>query len=286
MEVIGVGALNFDRIYSVDRLAESGTHQPILAIHESPGGSSANTIAALGRLGHRTGFVGLVGNDVEGRVILKDFGDYDVDVSHVRTMVGRSGLILCFVDSKGERTMYPHPGVNNMVEFSEADVEYCNSAKIVHLSSYVGDRQFREQCRLIGELEKPTISFTPGDLYARKGLKALFPMLEKCSILFLNRSEHESLTGAGIEEGASILHDTGVQTVVVTLGDKGSFISSKGETVSVGVEKSKVVDTTGAGDAYAAGFLSGVLKEKNLRESAEMGSRLASECIKKFGARW
>lgn len=285
MDVIGVGALNYDRIYLVEKVAKLGTHEPILDVFESPGGSSANTIAALARLAHQTGFVGIVGDDIEANLILKDFGDWDVDVTHIRALRGRTGLILCFVDNTGERTMYPHPGVNNKLEFVDDDIAYCNLAKIVHLSSYVDQKQFEEQIRLVNGLTGPKISFAPGDLYARKGIQALTSILERTDILFVNESEQEVLTGAGLEDGVKILHDVGVGTIIVTLGELGSFISSGEIVETIKSESVDPVDSTGAGDAYAAGYLSGFLDGKDVKECAKIGNSLAAGCIKEFGAR-
>lgn len=286
MDVIGFGALNLDRLYRVERLARKGEHQRILGFEELPGGSAANTIAGLARLGLKTGFIGALGDDPEGEIMLEAFKAYGVDTKGVSILKDRTGFIIGLVDSDGERTLYPYPGANNRLEFSKGLVEYAKNAKYLHLSSFVDDRQFKVQKKLIDQLpEEVKISFSPGILYSRKGLSALLSVIERSAIIFLNRSEITEMTGEDHKKGSKVLIENGAETIAVTLGEKGCYLRDQNKEYNVTAEKIGVVDTTGAGDAFSAGFLYGLISGKDTLESGRLGNRVAAMCIQKLGAR-
>ncbi|MFH1722374.1 MAG: carbohydrate kinase family protein [Candidatus Altiarchaeota archaeon] len=289
-DVIGFGALNFDILYTVRHLSQPGGHEPILGIHKSPGGSAANTICGLSKLGFKTGFLGSVGSDHEGRKILSCCDGDGVAAGHIQVYEGVStGLIIGFVDKHGERTLYPYPSANNQFKLDPGDIEFASQSKIVHFTSFVGDRQFQDQVRLMSELpESVKISFGPGDLYVERGFGALKEFLKRTNYLFVNRSEIEQLTGQGFRDGARFLLDVGVSVVLVTLGEGGCLVASREQSLEIPSERvhqSDVVDTTGAGDSFAAGFLAGQLWDKSFEESARLGVRYAASCITALGAR-
>jgi ribokinase len=287
LEVIGFGALNYDTLCVVNKIGEAGEEIAIQEIRESSGGSAANTITGLARLGIKTGFIGILGNDREGDMIYKTFGDEKVDTSGIRFTQGRTGMVFGLVDANGERTLYPYPGVNDKVQLDDINIGYAKKAKILHMTSFVKKEQTNVHKLLIKELsEKTKISFSPGMLYAERGLKELLPIIEKSYIIFLNRNEIKILTGHDYEEGSKILIDGGTKIVIVTSESKGCYITTKNESFSVSAHSiEKVVDSTGAGDAFAAGFLYGLVKKKkDLQFCGEIGNTVASQCIKQYGA--
>jgi ribokinase len=285
-DVVGFGALNLDKLYRVGRIAKAGEHMPILGVTESPGGSAANTVAGLARLGARCGFVGAVGNDAEGRIMLDDFEKFNVDTTGITVLESaRTGVIIGFVDSKGERTLYPYPGANSMLGEENMDYSYAEKAKILHITSFVDSKQMLLQKRLVTELEDVKISFSPGDLYVKKGMNALMPFIKKSSVIFLNANEAIQLTGKKYKEACLMLTDKGAGIVAVTLGGKGSYVTDGVESFEVPARKTKVLDTTGAGDAFAAGFLYRMLAGASIDAAARCGNIAASFCIREPGAR-
>ena len=117
-DVIGFGALNVDKIYQVGRIAREGEESFILSTSESPGGSAANTIVGLARLGAKTGFIGKVADDQEGNLLLSDFRTEGVNIDGiVIAKHGHSGAVFAFIDMKGERALYVHPSVNDSLTF-------------------------------------------------------------------------------------------------------------------------------------------------------------------------
>jgi ribokinase len=192
-----------------------------------------------------------------------------------------------FVDKKGNRALYVDPGVNDTIGFSEISRDYVLQARFLHLTSFVGEKSFEAQRKLVGMLPRSVkISIDPGELYARKGLKALEPFLKRAFVLMPNLKEMELLTGVrDYERGAGVLLGNGVGIVAVKLGGRGCYVTDGKEKHLIGAFKVKVVDTTGAGDAFCAGFLYGLISGKSLLECGKIGNFVASRCIMKMGAR-
>jgi len=297
IQIIGVGALNTDHIYKVERVISNG--ETVIDWAKSfPGGSAANTIYGLAKLGVSTGFCGAVGDDREGKTLLNDFQGVGVDTSRILVKPkARTGSVLCFSDRGGKRSLYVQPGANSLLDMEDLDFGYINQAEILYLSSFADDSQFRLSLGLIVRLEPSVrLSFSPGALYAVKGLDTLTPFLSRAHLLFVNQSELKQMTGEDVEDGAQKCLQAGCRTVVVTMG-KGAKI---GKTTAVSyirdadneyiIEPSNQnlaaeVDTTGAGDAFAAGFIYGITKGKGLKECGRLGNFVAKLCISHTGAR-
>ena len=305
IEVIGLGALNIDHLYRVERIIDDG-EAVIEEAKSFPGGSAANTIYGLARLGVKTGFAGVVGDDNEGRILLEDFEKVGVDTSRIRVKRGvNSGSVLCLSDSLGKRSLYVLPGANNLLTIDDLELSDIKRASILHLSSFVDNRQFEVLLKLIGNLDRSVkISFSPGALYASRGLKSLKPILAKTYLLFINEREIQELTGKDFTAGAETCLEQGCHIVVVTLGEGKelqvgketghrtvtavSYIRDAESEYTVELEREGVVfdaDTTGAGDAFAAGFLYGLLNGKGLEECGHLGDIVAQFSITKVGAR-
>ncbi len=293
IDVIGLGALNTDRIYLTSRTLDDG--EAVVAEAGSfPGGSAANTIYGLARLGVTTGFVSALGDDAEGKEMLADFAKAGVDTGKIIIKRGvKTGLTLCFSAGSGKRSLYVIPGANNRLTMDDIDPGYLNQAKVLHISSFADDRQFRLLLELVDELTAK-VSFSPGALYTRKGLKALAPILAKTYLLFLNEAEIHQLTGRDFAAGADTCLGYGCRIVIVTLGKKvgykniiaaGYIRDGDNEYVVEPAGQIRTQDTTGAGDAFATGFLYGFVKDKGLKECGKLGDISARFSIGKVGAR-
>jgi sugar/nucleoside kinase (ribokinase family) len=284
-EIIGFGALNCDKIYRVDDLASPGRETGIISATRHPGGSAANTIVGLTRLGVKTGFIGTVGNDREGLLLLDDLRQEGVDLQGIVKADGDTGAALIFIDSCGERAIYILPSVNDT--FIAANYDYAKKAKILHLSSFMGIDQLRMQTSYVKQLwgERTKISFSPGNIYVKLGLNELKPLIERSFVLFLNKEEASTLTGTSEVEDVASLLDLGAKIIAVTLGDLGSLVVTRSESLYLPPFKAKISDTVGAGDAFAAGFLYGQLTGKDLRESGLYGNFMASKSIAELGSR-
>jgi ribokinase len=285
--VVGFGALNMDRLFKVNRLAGAEEESFIQSHGESCGGSAANTIVGLARLGCKVGFIGKIADDREGTLLLEDFQREDVDTAGVvRSGHGDSGQVMGFVDDEGDRALYIDSGVNDAIRLHEVKAEYVSRARFLHLTSFVGEESFQTQKQLLEVLPEIRVSFDPGAIYARKGFAALEPIIKKTHLMMPNANELNLITGEeDYCKGADFLISMGVKVVAVKLGADGCYVTDGKERLRVEAFKAKAVDTTGAGDAFCAGFLYGLLNNKNLHDCGRLGNFVASRCVTKMGAR-
>jgi ribokinase len=289
-EAVGFGALNVDRLYKVNKIAREDEESFITDFNESCGGSASNTMVGLSRLGVKTGFIGKIADDMEGNLILNNFSKESVDNDGILiSQKGRTGNALVFVDQEGQRALYVDPGVNDSIKDDDIDINYLSGVKILHLTSFVGDSIISQE-HLLKRISKDIIiSFDPGRIYAERGMDYIINILERTNIILLNERELEFLIESegkykSFEEASKILLEKGVKIVVVKRGEKGTYVSDGNQDHLIDTYKVKCVDTTGAGDAFNAGFLYGIIKEKNLEESCKLGNFVASQCIKELGA--
>jgi ribokinase len=287
-DVVGFGALNVDKLFKVNRIAVAEEESFATDYTEACGGSAANTIVGLARLDCKCGFVGKVASDDGGKMLVEDFHKENVNTKGIiHAKQGRSGTVLGFVDQKGERALYIDSGVNDTIGFKEIDTRYAYNTEFLHLSSFVGQKSFQAQKKLLEALpEKVKVSFDPGSVYARLGMDKLEPIVKKTFAMMPNSGELELLTGeSDYCRGAKFLLEKGVKIVAVKLGAKGCYVTDGKESHVVKPFKVRVVDTTGAGDAFCAGFLYGLIKGKDLSWCGKAGNFLASRCIMEMGAR-
>ena len=286
-EVIGFGALNVDKLYSVDKIVSYDEESFITSETDTPGGSAANTIVGLARLGCSTSIIGKIAEDEDGDLI-----EYHLAVDGVYTnnliysQNGSTGKCIGFVDKNGERCLYISPGVNDDIKIGEINPLNIMRCKIMHYTSFVGD-SFNTQIELLEKFSKETLlSFDPGMLYVEKGFDALMPILERTDILLINESELRLLCDndyADLKELTIGLLDLGIGTVVVKQGSKGVFAINNSEECFVEAYKCDAVDTTGAGDSFNSGFLYSFLKGYDLEKSCQIGNWVASKAIQGFG---
>ena len=286
-EVIGFGALNVDKLYSVDKIVSHDEESFIKSETDTPGGSAANTIVGLSRLGCSTSIIGKIAEDEDGDLI-----EYNLAINGVFTNnliyseTGSTGKCIGFVDKDGERCLYISPGVNDDIKIGEINPLNIMRCKIMHYTSFVGD-SFKTQIELLETLSKETLlSFDPGMLYVEKGFDELRPILERTDILLINESELRLLcnnSDADLKELTVGLLDLGIGTVVVKQGSKGACAMSDSEECFVEAYECDVVDTTGAGDSFNSGFLYSFLKGFSLEKSCRIGNWVASKAIQGFG---
>ncbi len=284
-DVMGLGALNVDRIYSVPHVLTDGA-QLIDEVAVDAGGSSANTIYALAKLGLRCGFLGAVGDDADGQIVLRSFSEVGVDTSRVvRKPEVATGSVLAFADEEGNRAMYVESGANALFEPEDLNAAYLASARLVLFSSFGGDIPPAVQRSAVQALPPMAVTALSIDsLLAHGGLDALTDLVSRCTFTFANADELRELTGLELPAAAEALLDLGCQTMVVTFG-RGAARQPWMETEAAAGERSEqlpivcwlisgdarwalpalpihegpIVDATGAGDAFAGGFLWGLL---------------------------
>lgn len=286
-EVIGFGALNVDKLFSVENIVGADEESFIKSETSTPGGSAANTIVGLARLGMDTSIIGKIAEDEDGDLI-----EYNLAINGVYTNnliyseTGSTGKCLGFVDNDGERCLYINPGVNDDIQIDEINPLNIMRCKIMHYTSFVGD-SFKTQIELLEKLGQDTVlSFDPGMLYVQKGFGELKPILERTNILLINESELRLLCNndnAPLNELVIAFLDLGIETIVVKQGSKGVYAINNSEECEVGAYECDVVDTTGAGDSFNSGFLYSYLKGYDLEKSCRIANWVASKAIEGFG---
>ncbi|MGE5638141.1 MAG: carbohydrate kinase family protein [Chloroflexota bacterium] len=286
-DVVGFGALNVDKLFRVNQIASAEEESFVQSHTETCGGSAANTIIGLARLGCSVGFIGKIADDREGRLILEDFEKESVDTKGIIQGQGHSGQVMGFVDNAGDRALYIDSGVNDTIALDEIEKQYVSQAHFVHLTSFVGNKSFHTQKQLLDILsENVKISFDPGALYAQKGSVELEPFIRKSYVLMPNAIELKLITGeADYCKGADTLISMGAKIVAIKLGADGCYVTDGRERFRIEAFKVNPVDTTGAGDAFCAGFLYGLLKNKDLYDCGRLGNLVASRSVMKMGAR-
>ncbi len=304
---MGLGALNMDRIGQVERFlgdAETADDAPkyreteLKWLGTFPGGSAANTIYGLARLGINAGFIGAIGDDDEGKALRQDFQKVGVDTSQIRIKPhAETGLATCLSDKLNFRSIHVTSGANSMLTKDDVDLSYINQTEMLHISSFVDDAQLSILLILMDKLGTSVkVSFSPGALYASKGLKVLSSILTRTYVLFINESEMRQLTGGDFSSGARRCLELGCHIVVVTLGQGVSYKNVTATSYIRTNEREYVIepsdkriisasDTIGAGDAFATGFLYGLLTNKGLETCGQLGDIVARFSITKVGAR-
>ncbi len=261
---------------------------------ELSGGSAGNTAAGLAALGCRAGFVGQVADDQLGAIYKHDVESLGVEfLVPARSGVGATARSLILVTADAQRTMNTFLGAAQMLEASALDPSWVSGARILYLEGYLWDAEAARGAMYAAMDEAreagTQVAFTLSDSFVvdRHG-DDLRKLLDDKRIDILFANEAELLQLAGHEDfDAAVGEIAGrVPTLVVTRSEKGAIAVRGGERASVPAEPiEKLVDTTGAGDLFAAGFLAGVARGLGLEQSLRLGAIAAAEVIQHYGAR-
>jgi sugar/nucleoside kinase (ribokinase family) len=262
---------------------------------EMSGGSAANTMAGVAVLGGRAAFVGQVADDQFGQVFSHDMKA--LGVRFATPPVGApppTGRCLILVTPDAQRTMNTCPGASYELTAKALDPELIRSASMTFLEGYLwGPERPREamlEAARIARAAGRTVAFTLSESLCigdrREGVMGMIDA-GLVDLLFGNQHEIRHLTGCGDSADCIAALSGKVSTLVMTRGADGSIGVEAGEQVAVpAAPVEKVVDTTGAGDQFAAGFIVARCRGRSLRESLEAGAAAAAEVISHYGARF
>ena len=261
---------------------------------EISGGSAANTLAGLAALGARCAFIGQVADDQLGEVFAHDIraGGISFDTP-ARAGDPPTARCLIFVTPDGQRTMNTFLGASQFLPAAALDEQVIASAKILYLEGYLWDpeepRAAMRRAIAAARGAGRKVAFTLSDAFVISRHGDDFRKLladGQIDILFANHTELAALTGEGLFEAGLAALAPQVPLLVVTCGADGAVALAGGERAGVPAEPiAKVVDTTGAGDLFAAGFLAGHVNDRPLAECLTMGAVAAAEIISHYGAR-
>jgi len=259
---------------------------------EMSGGSAANTVAGVASFGGRAGFVGKVRDDDLGLVFAHDLAANGVSfVAQPATDGPSTGRCLIVVTSDAERTMSTYLGAGAGLGPEDIDPAVIADARVVYLEGYLFDspeakEAYRKASRIAHEAGRKVALTLSDSFCVSRHLEEWVTLVDdQVDVLFGNEEEVQVLCGTGFDEAVRSLQGR-VEVAVVTRGPAGSILVTAEDMVEVPAEDvAAVVDTTGAGDLYAAGFLYGYTRDLPLADCGRLGAKAAAEVISHTGAR-
>lgn len=289
-KVTVLGSINLDRTIRTSRMPQGGETIHTKEIFSAGGGKGANQAVAAQRLNANTYFIGAVGEDKDGQLMLDLLSDEGIGLEAVQTLTGvATGQAFVIVDDEGENRILVHGGANmaltpELIQASEALI--------------------KESDCLISQFEVPLPVIEAAFKVARDNdvLTILNPapalnevpesLLKLTDIIIPNETETEILTGIAIRSGedmhqaADYFHSLGIRTVIITLGSKGAFYDiENGASGIVPAFKVEAKDTTAAGDTFIGAFASALNKDmSNIEDAIRFGNKASSIAVQRFGA--
>ena len=312
LDVLAIGNAIVDVIADADDafLAAQGMHKGAMRLideseaerlyaamgpaRELSGGSAANTVAGLASLGLRAGFIGQLGDDQLGEIFQHDIRSLGVEfATPPKSDIGATARCLIMVTADAQRTMNTFLGAAQRLDSDSVDPAAVAGARILYLEGYLWDphdpRATMMKAIDAAREAGTKVAFTLSDSFVVERHRAdLLQLLEgkKIDILFANEAEILQMAGTGDVEAAFDAIGPSVGTLVVTRHEHGAVARRGNERAAVPAEPiAELVDTTGAGDLFAAGFLAGEARGLGLEQSLKLGAICAAEVIQHYGAR-
>ena len=262
-----------------------------LSVEFAAGGSGANSMIGIAQLGGRTAFTGKIGKDEHGRIYREKLEDSGVHAS-LGEGDGVTGSSLILVSDDGARAMNTYLGMCQELVSTDIDPEIIQSSKCLYLTGYLWDTESLKNAVRIAleEARKRNVkvALSLSDPFCVIRHQADFRELLEgyASMVFCNQEEAFTLLDTNVTQKAVEILSNWTETVVLTLGANGALIAHQGETYYIDPMPIKVEDSTGAGDAFAAGFLYGMTHELSPLDSGRIGATLAGAVIEQTGPRY
>ena len=292
VNVLCIGDVMLDVIARIDVAPQKINYGSDTAsrISTNGGGAAGNVAAWLTRTSARSTIVSHVGDDPAGAALIAEFDSLGVTHENLVIAGAPSGVVVVLVDSSGERTMFPDKGANSLLQVS--DLPDLAGFQAVYISGYA----------LLNPLARPAvlamiekiksdgipIYFDPASVGAMKEVtdNELHQWFALMNVLLLNEEESIYLTGSvDIERALDYLLEFS-EVVVIKRGSLGAIAKARGyDSISVAAIATSVVDTTGAGDSFAAGFISAFASKHDLTAALTAGCELAAGCVAIVGGR-
>ena len=307
MKIIGIGNAIVDVICKVEdeflkknnlvksnmKLIDESEFKKLLGhlkIEETvSGGSVANSIVGLSQLNNKVGFIGKVSDDELGQKYEQGLRKENVQYFYNKKKeIIPTGTCLILITPDSERTMCTFLGTAGKINKTDIDIEAIKNSEITLLEGYLWDEGEPKEAfnEAIKYSNKTAMSLSDKFCVDRHKKSFLQLVQKKLDIIFANEQEILELIDA--KSFAEVI-SFGIKlnkTLVITRSDKGSVAINQGEVAEFESQKNlKIVDLTGAGDLFAAGFLHGYINEKSIKESLEKGTEMASKIIQRIGAR-
>ena len=286
LDVVVVGAVAMDMLAWVDELP--GKDSIVLArqVELRPGGSGANVAVATARLGFKVGFIAKMSPDEHGRRLLEEFSKEGVDTLACRLDPDQPTAI-CFIaiNEHGERSMVALGGAGPIQSHDDIDFEYLSRTRLCYVT------EVKPQIlQVIAECIRQKggqVVFSPGGIASSRGLEPFERLLSLVDVLLLSKTESESLLpDLSVDLAAQRLCALGARNVVITQGSQGVTFRGPDQAFHLpALPVREIIDTTGAGDAFAGGLLAGMLLKKPIKAAIQYGNAAAALKVGHAGAR-
>lgn len=290
-DVICLGILVADVVAKpVNKIPDRGKLELVEKMELHSGGCAANTGVCLARLGINTAVMGKVGEDGFGDFLIQRLKKEGIDTGGIkRANHANTSVTMVMVDKGGERSFIHYIGANAALKEEDIDLGLFPDARILHLAGFFLMPGFdgAPAARVLKKARDRGLTTSLDTCWDSQGrwLKLLEPCLEFTDIFLPSIEEARKISGEEDPENiCEFFLKKGVKTVALKMGEKGAFIASCEESFSIPPFKINVVDTTGAGDAFVAGFLSGRVLGKNLFETAKLACSAGGAAVSRMGA--
>ncbi|MCD6165589.1 carbohydrate kinase family protein [bacterium] len=291
VEVWCVGILVADVIAKpVGKFPERGKLELVEEMELHAGGCALNTGLALAKLGVRVGVIGKVGNDGFGDFLIKQLQQGGVISTGIRRdQTTKTSATMVLVDEEGERSFVHYLGANAKFTLNDIDFDLLKEGKIFHvagaflLSGFDGGpmAQALRQAKQLGLI---TSLDTAWDSQGR-WLRLIEPVLPHIDVFIPSFEEAKRISGKQTpEKVADFFLDYGIKIVALKMGEEGAFVKNRQEAYQIPVYPVPVVDATGAGDAFVAGFLFGMLRDWDLKTIGQFANAVGACCVTTMGA--
>lgn len=276
LDVSCLGTCNIDFISRVPYFARADEEINFENLFVGLGGSALNFASRISSLGFETGIISRVGNDHYGELVKEGLNQF-VNTNRILVADGKTGIAFIAIDQNARKSIYSYIGVNSKFKFEKGDIELIHNSNLLHVTGMyweVAEEASKHSKRL---------SFNPGPALSSMGIDKLTKVIKKTEILFLNQEEVSILTGMNWMDGSSFLVEMGVPMVVVTNGKEGARLFTEDEIIFSPAKNVNAVDTTGAGDNFAAGFVASLLKNRKPDQCLDFANHVASYCVQQLG---
>ena len=291
MDVLCLGILVADIVAKpIEEMPGKGKLQLVDTMELHTGGCASNAGYDLSKLGISTGLMGKVGMDGFGDFFIKYMEDSGLDTRGIkRTSSANTSATMVMVSADGERTFFHYLGANGELCYDDIDPDILREAKILHIAGAFLMPKFDggSTATVLKQARDLGITTSLDTAWDSRGnwMSLLEPCLHHIDIFMPSIEEARMVTGKEEPpEIADFLLSYGIGTVALKMGEQGSYIRTRDWEMYVPIFEVETVDSTGAGDAFAAGFLAGVSKGWDHREAAKLASAVGACCVTAMGA--
>lgn len=290
-EIISVGSAVIDAFVESDAEEKEGkiffpVGRKLLVrnLGFATGGGGTNCAAAFSKFGLKTGFLGKVGNDENGKEILAELKKLNV------SFLGKAGKeptgFSIILDSKfRDRTVLTYRGANESLEFSELNLPKLKTNFFYFATMNDVSLETERKLSLWARQKKIKIFYNPDSHIILRKRKQVLEILKRCEAVFLNEQEAKDLVGRNDKECFAAISKLGPKIVSVTYGEHGAKTSDGNNFYEMSVNKVPVVERTGAGDAFASGFVAGLVKTGEIATAVRLGGLNSESVIQEKGAK-